>query len=246
MNLQNSATIVYCMHCKFLSMTQLLIAEVTCAALIIRAVCLPACLSICLSICSGCLPIPSVQALTGLLLLQQLTAQFAKEYEEKTGQAVKFRLSFGGSGTQARAVVDGLPGDMGQPLFPMLPAPPPLPPPSCAAAHYLVPIRATLLQTPLVPRCRVSQCLASNLLVWPLFACFDHSCSAPGALSPPQLYFPLLLYTPVPPHPPPPPIFNVLPSSWERHTGSRLLCAPAIFPQLTAYVTVYWPFSVQK
>ncbi|KAL3130825.1 hypothetical protein ABBQ38_000160 [Trebouxia sp. C0009 RCD-2024] len=42
----------------------------------------------------------------------KLTAQFAKEYEEKTGQAVKFRLSFGGSGTQARAVVDGLPGDM--------------------------------------------------------------------------------------------------------------------------------------
>lgn len=47
------------------------------------------------------------------VLLRQLTAQFAKEYEEKTGQAVKFRLSFGGSGTQARAVVDGLPGDMG-------------------------------------------------------------------------------------------------------------------------------------
>lgn len=42
----------------------------------------------------------------------KLTAQFAKEYEEKTGIAVKFRLSFGGSGTQARAVVDGLPGDM--------------------------------------------------------------------------------------------------------------------------------------
>lgn len=43
----------------------------------------------------------------------QITAQFAKEYEEKTGQPVKFRLSFGGSGTQARAVVDGLPGDIG-------------------------------------------------------------------------------------------------------------------------------------
>ena len=48
-------------------------------------------------------------------VVQQLTAQFAKEYEEKTGQAVKFRLSFGGSGTQARAVIDGLPGDIGQP-----------------------------------------------------------------------------------------------------------------------------------
>ena len=45
-----------------------------------------------------------------------MTAQFAKEYEEKTGIAVKFRLSFGGSGTQARAVVDGLPGDMGNSL----------------------------------------------------------------------------------------------------------------------------------
>lgn len=56
---------------------------------------------------------PVMHPLTEELLLQQLTAQFAKEYEEKTGQAVKFRLSFGGSGTQARAVVDGLPGDMG-------------------------------------------------------------------------------------------------------------------------------------
>lgn len=44
----------------------------------------------------------------------QITAQFAKEYEQKTGQPVKFRLSFGGSGTQARAVVDGLPGDIGK------------------------------------------------------------------------------------------------------------------------------------
>lgn len=54
----------------------------------------------------------SDHSVTGL----QITAQFAKEYEERTGQAVKFRLSFGGSGTQARAVVDGLPGDIGKSL----------------------------------------------------------------------------------------------------------------------------------
>ena len=52
--------------------------------------------------------------LTQAAAVWQLTADFAREYEEKTGQAVKFRLSFGGSGTQARAVVDGLPGDMGK------------------------------------------------------------------------------------------------------------------------------------
>lgn len=63
-------------------------------------------------------PYLSCSSIDSLPLLQQLTAQFAKEYEEKTGQAVKFRLSFGGSGTQARAVVDGLPGDMGVPSTP--------------------------------------------------------------------------------------------------------------------------------
>lgn len=37
---------------------------------------------------------------------------FMREYEEETGQPVKFRLSFAGSGTQARAVIDGLPADI--------------------------------------------------------------------------------------------------------------------------------------
>ena len=32
---------------------------------------------------------------------QRITEAFAREYEEATGQPVKFRLSFGGSGTQA-------------------------------------------------------------------------------------------------------------------------------------------------
>lgn len=54
-------------------------------------------------------------------LVAQITAQFAKEYEQKTGQPVKFRLSFGGSGTQARAVVDGLPGDIGELLMHVVP-----------------------------------------------------------------------------------------------------------------------------
>ncbi|KAK9815715.1 hypothetical protein WJX72_008488 [[Myrmecia] bisecta] len=43
---------------------------------------------------------------------QKITETFAREYEEQTGQRLKFRLSFGGSGTQARAVCDGLPGDI--------------------------------------------------------------------------------------------------------------------------------------
>ncbi|KAK9821298.1 hypothetical protein WJX81_003983 [Elliptochloris bilobata] len=43
---------------------------------------------------------------------ERITARFAREYQAATGQPVRFRLSFGGSGTQARAVVDGLPGDI--------------------------------------------------------------------------------------------------------------------------------------
>ncbi|EIE27484.1 periplasmic binding protein-like II, partial [Coccomyxa subellipsoidea C-169] len=43
---------------------------------------------------------------------ERITQRFAKEYEAATGQPVRFRLSFGGSGTQARAVCDGLPGDI--------------------------------------------------------------------------------------------------------------------------------------
>ncbi|KAK9807334.1 hypothetical protein WJX73_002563 [Symbiochloris irregularis] len=41
-----------------------------------------------------------------------ITERFVKDYQAATGQQVKFRLSFGGSGTQARALVDGLPGDV--------------------------------------------------------------------------------------------------------------------------------------
>ena len=34
---------------------------------------------------------------------ERITARFARQYEAKTGQAVRFRLSFGGSGTQVGA-----------------------------------------------------------------------------------------------------------------------------------------------
>jgi ABC-type sulfate transport system substrate-binding protein len=33
---------------------------------------------------------------------ERITARFAREYQAATGQPVRFRLSFGGSGTQAR------------------------------------------------------------------------------------------------------------------------------------------------
>lgn len=45
-------------------------------------------------------------------LCVQICKMFMREYEEETGQPVKFRLSFAGSGTQARAVIDGLPADI--------------------------------------------------------------------------------------------------------------------------------------
>lgn len=57
----------------------------------------------------------------------QITERFAREYEEATGQPVRFRLSFGSSGTQARAVCDGLPADIGKvTLFPVSLKPPSL------------------------------------------------------------------------------------------------------------------------
>ena len=42
----------------------------------------------------------------------KITKLFTRNYEEATGRIVRFRLSFGGSGTQARAVMDGMPADI--------------------------------------------------------------------------------------------------------------------------------------
>lgn len=49
----------------------------------------------------------------------RITKMFIKEYEEATGRTVRFRLSFGGSGTQARAVIDGLPADISALALPL-------------------------------------------------------------------------------------------------------------------------------
>ncbi len=45
-------------------------------------------------------------------LYQEYNALFAKHWKEKTGQEVTIRQSHGGSGSQARAVIDGLEGDV--------------------------------------------------------------------------------------------------------------------------------------
>ena len=42
----------------------------------------------------------------------QIVRLFTQEYKEATGRIVRFQLTFGGSGTQARAVIDGLPADI--------------------------------------------------------------------------------------------------------------------------------------
>nr|QKY15135.1 sulfate binding protein, component of chloroplast transporter (sulP) [Polytomella parva] len=42
----------------------------------------------------------------------RLTKAFREEYMKATGTEVHFRLTFGGSGVQARAVIDGLPADL--------------------------------------------------------------------------------------------------------------------------------------
>src|SRR5580704_8875593 len=43
---------------------------------------------------------------------QDFDAAFAKHWQAKTGQEVKINLSNGGSGKQARAVIDGLDADV--------------------------------------------------------------------------------------------------------------------------------------
>jgi len=45
-------------------------------------------------------------------LYQDVNAAFAKQWKEKTGQDVTIKQSHGGSGKQARAVIDGLQGDV--------------------------------------------------------------------------------------------------------------------------------------
>ncbi len=45
-------------------------------------------------------------------LYQELSAAFAKHWKEKTGEVVTIRQSHGGSGKQARAVIDGLEADV--------------------------------------------------------------------------------------------------------------------------------------
>ncbi len=45
-------------------------------------------------------------------LYQEVNAAFAKEWKEKTGDDVKVRQSHGGSGKQARSVIDGLAADV--------------------------------------------------------------------------------------------------------------------------------------
>lgn len=45
-------------------------------------------------------------------LYKEFNAEFAKHWKEKTGEDVTFQMSHGGSGKQARSVIDGLPADV--------------------------------------------------------------------------------------------------------------------------------------
>src|SRR5690606_27166954 len=45
-------------------------------------------------------------------LYEQYNKEFAKYWKQKTGQDVAIRQSHGGSGKQARTVIDGLPADV--------------------------------------------------------------------------------------------------------------------------------------
>ena len=43
---------------------------------------------------------------------QEINAAFAKDWKDKTGEVVTIQQSHGGSGKQARAVIDGLQADV--------------------------------------------------------------------------------------------------------------------------------------
>src|SRR3954470_3696000 len=45
-------------------------------------------------------------------LHRDLSQEFAREWKEKTGESIVIRSSHGGSGKQARSVIDGLPADV--------------------------------------------------------------------------------------------------------------------------------------
>ncbi len=45
-------------------------------------------------------------------LYQKINEVFAKQWKEKTGETVTIQQSYGGSGKQARAIIDGLDADM--------------------------------------------------------------------------------------------------------------------------------------
>lgn len=70
---------------------------------------------------AAAIPFPSAQADVSLLnvsydptreLYQDFNAAFAKHYKAKSGETVNMRQSHGGSGKQARAVIDGLEADV--------------------------------------------------------------------------------------------------------------------------------------
>jgi sulfate/thiosulfate-binding protein len=86
-------------------MTRQCIAAVTCAALI-------AGLAACAGGSSGDVVLLNVSYDPTRELYEDYNVQFAKHWQETTGQHVRVSQSHGGSGRQARAVIDGLPADV--------------------------------------------------------------------------------------------------------------------------------------
>jgi sulfate/thiosulfate-binding protein len=82
----------------------------------IRASIFAACVSLMLSSC-GNGPTGDVTLLNASYdptreLYEEINAAFARQWKESTGQDVRISQSHGGSGRQARAVIDGLPADV--------------------------------------------------------------------------------------------------------------------------------------
>jgi len=83
----------------------------------VRAVALALCSSVLLGSCGGGGPAGEVTLLNASYdptreLYEDINLAFAKHWKQTTGQDVRISQSHGGSGRQARAVIDGLPADV--------------------------------------------------------------------------------------------------------------------------------------
>ena len=83
----------------------------------IAAICLALAAALALPGCSGGKPANEVELLNVSYdptreLYRDVNAAFARQWQQRTGQTIRFNMSHGGSGKQSRAILDGLDADV--------------------------------------------------------------------------------------------------------------------------------------